>query len=394
MISYEEALEIVLNTSISFENEKVPLFKSLGRILAEDVFSDINMPPFNKSAMDGFAIKSDEIDRQLEIVETIKAGSAPLKGITSGKCSRIMTGAPIPLGSDMVIMVEHSKVEDNKLTVTEKKDGRNVCYLGEDFKVGDKILSSGTFITPAEMAALATIGCDPVSVKRQPVIGIIATGSELIEPIKKPKNAQIRNSNSYQLYGQILQTGCRAEYFGIVEDDEENISKLIQTNLDKVDILLLTGGVSMGEFDFVPDVLQKAGFEVHFSKVAVKPGKPTLFCSKGNKFVFGLPGNPVSTFMIFELLVKPFCYKLMDANHSPVIIKCLMKDDFNRKQDKRTMYLPVHINRDRTVDQISFHGSADINALSRANGFISIPIGVKSIKKGTEVDVTFIKSSL
>lgn len=394
MITYEDALKIVLSASIPFGDEKIPLQDSLGRILAEDVFSDINMPPFNKSAMDGFAIIKKDIDKELDIIETIKAGAMPQKKITPGKCARIMTGAPVPEGAEMVVMVEHTNVNDNKLTITNKNSAENICYLGEDIQTDNKILSSGTIITPAEMAALATIGHDPVSVKKQPVIGIIATGSELVEPSEKPKSAQIRNSNSYQLYGQIKQAGCKATYFGIIEDNEEDIFKMIQKHIDDFNILLLSGGVSMGEFDFVPEVLQKIGFESLFSKIAMKPGKPTIFGRKGDKFVFGLPGNPVSTFMIFELLVKPFCYKLMNANYSPVIIKGILKEEFNRKHSKRAVFLPVHINSNRTVEQVSYHGSGHINALSHANGFISIPIGVNSISMGTEVDVTFIKSSI
>lgn len=394
MISYEEALKIVLENSINLECENVSLHDSLGRVLAEDIFSDMEMPPFDKSAMDGFAIIKEDIDKELTIIETIQAGATPKKVIIPGTCSKIMTGAPVPEGANMVVMVEHTEVNGDKMKITKQKSATNICYQGEDIRKGDKILEAGTIITPAEIAALATVGADPVSVRKQPTIGIIATGTELVEPSEKPQNAQIRNSNSYQLYAQIIQAGSKAKYLGIAEDNEDTIFNLIKENMEEIDIFLLSGGVSMGEFDFVPGVLDKIGFNLLFEKVAIQPGKPTVFGKKDSTFVFGLPGNPVSTFMIFELFVKPFCYKLMGTNYSPVTIKGILKDELKRRRADRAAHYPVHINSDRTVEQIVYHGSGHINALSHANSFVRVPVGINSIPAGSEIDVTFIKSSI
>ncbi len=394
MITYEEALKTVIENAILFISEEVSLDNSLGRILAEDIFSDMEMPPFNKSAMDGFAIMKEDIDKELTIVETIQAGANPKKVITPGTCSRIMTGAPVPKDADMVVMVEHTKIINNKVKITNNKNATNICYKGEDIKAGDKILEAGTIITPAEIATLATVGSDPVSVRKQPTIGIIATGTELVEPAEKPQNAQIRNSNSYQLYAQIIQAGCNPQYLGIVEDSEDKIYDLIKNNMNEIDIFLLSGGVSMGEFDFVPGVLNKIGFNLLFEKVAIQPGKPTVFGKINNTFVFGLPGNPVSTFMIFELFVKPFCYKLMGANYSPLTIKGILNDELKRRRSDRTAHYPVYINSERRVEQIPYHGSGHINALSKANSFVRMPVGINSIPAGTEIDVTFIKFSI
>jgi molybdopterin molybdotransferase len=391
MIVFEEARHIVLDSAIALEMESVPLSEAHGRILYEDISSDVDMPPFDKSAMDGYACRVEDIDKPLKVVETIAAGYTPQKTVGEGECSKIMTGGVVPDGADCVVMVEHTEVKDGFVYITKKGTQRNICYKAEDVKLGDPVLNKGTYIGPSEIAVLASVGCDPVPVSRRPVLGIIATGSELVEPSEKPRNAQIRNSNSYQIYSQVEQAGAIPVNLGIIKDSPEAIGETIEQNLSKVDIFLLSGGVSMGDYDYVPNVLKNKGFKLMFQKVAIKPGKPTVFGRNGNTFVFGLPGNPVSTFMIFELFVKPFCYKLMGSEYSPLQISAKVLEPIKRKKAKRLSHIPVVLNENGEIIKTKYHGSAHIHALSKANGFISIPIGVSEIQAGEHIHVTVIK---
>lgn len=391
MIKLEKALNIVMNSAITLEEESVPLQEACGRVLYSDVSSDIDMPPFNKSAMDGYACRSEDIDRPLKVIETIPAGYTPQKTVGDGECSKIMTGGIVPEGADCVVMVEHTEIKDDLVIVNKKSSNRNICYKAEDIHKGDGVLQKGTLLTPAEIAVLSSVGCDPVPVSRKPVLGIIATGSELVEPSQKPQSAQIRNSNGYQLYSQVKQAGCKPVYLGIIGDSPEAIGSAIDQNISNVDILLLSGGVSMGEFDYVPGVLQEKGFKLLFQKVAIKPGKPTVFGKIDNKFVFGMPGNPVSTFILFEMLVKPFCYKLMGADYSHTKVTAKLAETIKRKKSERLSFIPVVVNNNGEINLIKYHGSAHIHALTKANGILSIPVGVNEIKAGENVQALLIK---
>lgn len=390
MIPFEESLNIVLDSAIILEEESVPLQEACGRILYKDVCSDIDMPPFNKSAMDGFACREADLDKTLTIIETIPAGYTPRKKVDEGECSKIMTGSIVPEGADTVVMIEHTESNDGLVIVNKKSGNRNICYRAEDIQKGDTVLRKGTRITSAEIAVLASVGCDPVPVSRKPVLGIIATGSELVEPLQKPQSAQIRNSNSYQLYSQIEQAGCKPVYFGIIADSPDAIGATIDQNISNIDMFILSGGVSMGEFDYVPGVLREKGFDLLFQKVAIKPGKPTVFGKRDNTFIFGMPGNPVSTFIIFEMLVKPFCYKLMGADYAHTIVTAKCAEAIKRKQTERLSFIPVIVNRNGEVNLVKYHGSAHIHALTKANGILSIPIGVGEISAGKDVGVTIL----
>ncbi len=391
MLPFDDALNIVLNSAHKLDKEVVTLKDSMGRILYDDVNSDIDMPPFDKSAMDGYACKKEDRDKLLRIIETIPAGYTPQKTVKSGECSKIMTGGVVPKGADCVVMVEHTKSKDEVVTINKKTESPNICYQAEDVKKDDIVLKKGTCITPAEIATLASVGCYQVNVSCQPVIGIIATGSELVEPQIKPSQAQIRNSNSYQLYSQIESAGCKALYFGIVKDTPDAIREVIEKEISKVTIFLLSGGVSMGDFDFVPQVLKEQGFDLLFQKVAIKPGKPTVFGKKDNTYVFGLPGNPVSTFITFELFVKPFCFKLMGGEYKPIKIFGKLKNKIKRKKAKRLAHIPVNLNLKGEIEQIKYHGSGHTHALISANGFITMAVCVSEIAANEYVQVTLLK---
>lgn len=386
MITIEQAYEIVLQNVKSLNTEKVSFTDSLGRILAEDVKSDIEMPPFDKSAMDGYACRKEDLGNPLEIIEVIPAGKTPEKVIGKNQCANIMTGAPIPEGADTVVQVELTEVDGNTVKVLEAPKKTNISYRAEDVKVGTKVLSKGIKIEASHIAIFAAVGYTDVLVYQKPKVGIISTGDELVEPQNKPAISQIRNSNGYQLIAQVKACGAEANYIGIAEDTPEDTFDKVSKALSENDIVLLTGGVSMGSFDFVPKVLEQAGVKIEFDAIAVKPGKPTTFGKANDKYCFGLPGNPVSSFMQFDLLVKPLIYHLMGQEYNPLDIRMPMGVEYKRRNADRRAYFPVVI-KEGELFPVDYHGSAHIHALSSAHGIASIEIGKEEIKKGEMIHV-------
>ena len=387
MIIFEEAYKLVINSAVKVENEYVDLNNSLNRILAKDVISDVNSPPFDKSAMDGYACRREDIHNELQIIEVIPAGIVPEKRIEKNLCSKIMTGAMVPDGADCVLMVEYTEdISKNKIKFIKESTKNNIAYATEDVKQGDIVLKKGTKIKAQHIAVMATTGYIKPLVAKKVRVGIISTGNEIVEPNIKPGLSQIRNSNAYQLIAQVEQAGAIPDYIGIAKDDKESSYKLIVDAFSRNQLVLLTGGVSMGDFDFIPDILDDLNIDIKFKTIAIQPGKPTVFGIKGNQFVFGLPGNPVSSFNIFELLVKPFLNKMMGANFYPVEIKMPLGKEYKRKKSLRKSFIPIKISNGN-VWPLEYHGSAHIFSFSEADGIISIPVGKTIIKKGEIVDV-------
>lgn len=383
MDTYALALNKIVNTATLLGIETVSLKNCYYRGLAEDVVFDMPMPPFNKSAMDGFACARMDIEKTLTIVDTIYAGKTPPENIKPGECVKIMTGAAVPKGADTVFMKEHSEMIDpNHVKCTNLATKANICYEAEDIKKGDVIVSANTFLDQRHLPLLASAGYDQINVFKQPVITLMATGTELVEPGEPISKYQIRNSNSYQVMGQLSSLGLKGLYNGIIQDDLENITNKINSALKNSDVLILSGGVSVGDYDFVPQLLEKEGFELKVTGTAIQPGKPMVFGSKSGKYIFGLSGNPVSSFIQFKLYVKPFLMALMGCKHSPIRFRLPIDADFSRKKDSRLQFLPANISDENTVVPVPFHGSAHINALSLGNYLMEIPMGIKSLKKG------------
>ena len=389
MIKFEEALDVVLKSvQFTLKSERINFTDSLERILAEDVSSDINMPPFDKSAMDGFACRKADIKNELEVIEVLKAGKIPTKKIGKNQCAKIMTGAIVPEGADCVIMVEHIKITgDNKIQYLKDNTNNNICYFAEDIKKGALVLKKGIGIKPQHIAVMATVGYTQALVYKKPRVGIISTGDELVEPAKIPGKSQIRNSNGYQLITQVSRAGAIPNYIGIAEDSEEVTFTIISKAMKENDIVLLTGGVSMGDFDFVPEIMIKTGVDIKFRSIAVQPGKPTIFGTfKTKSFIFGLPGNPVSSYTQFELLVKPLILKLMGCEELHSILRLPMGAVYRRKKSERKSFIPVNIS-DGKVYPVEYHGSAHIHSYVGANGITSIDIGTEKLEIGELVDV-------
>jgi len=389
MIKFEDALATVLNAAnFNTTTEKIALVQSMGRVLAQDVYSDINMPPFDKSAMDGFACRKQDIGHPLEVVEVIAAGQVPQRKIGEGQCAKIMTGAIVPEGADCVLMVEYTEaVDKNRIRFTRSHSSSNICYFAEDIKKGELVLERGIEIKPQHIAVMASVGCTEPLVFVQPRIAIVSTGDELVEPEVIPGTSQIRNSNGHQLVAQVLRAGAIPYDMGIAEDSRTATFDIITKALAESDIVLLTGGVSMGDFDFVPEIMEEAGVEIMFRSVAVQPGKPTTFgTTNHNKFIFGLPGNPVSSYTQFELLVRPLINKLMSNHTSMPTIHLPMGAEYRRRKSERKSFIPVNI-KEGKVYPVEYHGSAHIHSYVFADGITSIEIGQEKLDIGDMVDV-------
>jgi molybdopterin molybdotransferase len=391
MISFKEALSTVLSSARYLPTERVGIAESAGRVLAEDVASDMDMPPFDKSAMDGYACKRADLGRELIVIETIPAGKVPQRKVEAGQCSKIMTGAPVPEGADCVIMKEYvEEIGEDAIVFVGESTRDNNCLEGEDVRSGDIVIAAGTVIGGAHIAVMASVGCAEPLVSCKPRVGIIATGSELVEPGEKPGAGQIRNSNSYQLAAQVERSGAIARNYGIAEDSEEETSSAIQKGLAENDVLIVSGGVSVGDFDLVRGILRDNGVDLMFEKVAVKPGRPTVFGVTEKSYVFGLPGNPVSTFILFEIMVRPFLYKLMGCDKAAGTISAILDKSISRKKFDRDSWIPVFFTEGGLVRPVDYHGSAHINAMCEAAGLLCMPKGTAELVEGANVAVRLI----
>ncbi len=387
MRTFEESFEIMMAAALPPAGHRIPLIEAYGCVLMEDVFSDMSMPPFDKAGMDGYACRRADLDEPLTVIETIPAGVVPQCEIGPGQCAKIMTGAKVPAGADLVVMMEQTR-EANGRVIVEKKDSRtHIRPEAEDVRVGDKVLSKGVWIGPPEMAVLAAVGCAEPKVALKPRVGIIATGCELVEPKQKPGPVQIRNSNSSQLWAQVLRAGATPSYYGIAPDEPQGLTKTIRQALDKCDLLLLSGGVSMGDYDFVPKVLTEMGVKILFDKVAVKPGKPTVFGTTEGCRIVGLPGNPVSGFVVFELMVRPFIARMLGSEYRPLKIRTKPAMPVRREKAGRMENIPVKFQIDGRVMPISYHGSAHIHAFTTADAMIQLPIGKLAVEENEAIEV-------
>jgi molybdopterin molybdotransferase len=395
MVSFESALEIVLSQEFTPAAGRVPLTGSPGRILAEDIFSDMDMPPFDKSAVDGFACRWEDVhpgagvqnSEPLRVVETIPAGKIPAKKIGPGECARIMTGAMVPPGAGCVIMVEDTEPAGTDLVMIRViPKSKNICPRAEDIRSGSLVLAKGTRIGAAHVAVMAAVGVTSPLVSDLPSVGIISTGDELVEPSVVPGMAKIRNSNGWQLEAQVAGVPAIPRYLGIAPDEGPALKKIITEALEAHDVVLLTGGVSMGDFDHVPAILAECGVGILFKKVAIQPGKPTVFGKKGKKFVFGLPGNPVSSFVLFEMMVRPFLNRMTGSRETIREFILPMGAEFSRRKSDRKTMIPVNI-RNGAVFPVEYHGSAHINAYAVADGILVLEAGTTLVTKGEPVHV-------
>jgi molybdopterin molybdotransferase len=397
-----EAIDIIRSNTRVLEPVEADLGTVYNSVLAEDVESDIDMPPFNKSAMDGFAVRASAA-RDLPVIlhssSTVAAGETLEGGaVTSSKksgteleCVRIMTGAPVPEGLDAVVKIEDTEpLPGGRIKFTDPiVKGQNICIRGEDVKKGDVVLKKGMRIRGPEIATLASVGRHKPIVYKKPAIGVVSTGKELVEPSFPPGEGKIRNSNGPMLASMTASLGCKTEYFGIADDEEDTLRSFIRCGFKK-DILLLSGGVSVGDYDLVPDVLKSEGAEVLFHKVFLKPGKPLLFAKKEKCCVFGVPGNPVSNFTTFYAFIKPAIYKMMGReDFGPNFIDGFITEDFTNTSS-RLLLAPSScdfVDGRYQVTPHSLNGSADIAGCANSSCLLMIEKGNTEIKKGEKVKI-------
>jgi molybdopterin molybdotransferase len=370
----------------------------LGRVLAEDVRADADSPPFDKSLRDGYAVRAADCaapDAELRVVAEVAAGAVPTVPVNTGECIRIFTGAPIPAGADAVVMQEDTQPLGDRVRITDEKvkPGQWVFRRGTEMRAGDVVLPAGTVINPAALGVLASVGQTRASLFPAPDVFILPTGNELVEPGEPFKPGQIRNSNGPMLAAQVVRAGAIGKHHGIGPDKVENLRGLINNELDCADVVVIAGGVSVGKFDLVPAVLEELGVAVHFRQVRMKPGKPLLFGTKGSTLVFGLPGNPVSAFVCFELFVRPALRKLAGhADPGPVTMKLPLIEAVAEVNDRPT-YRPAKLEVGEsgwTVRPLPWAGAPDLRGLQPADALIVLPPGETRLDPGTPVSVVLL----
>ena len=412
MISVSQARGIILeNIRPLKETEVVDIGSCLGRVLSFELKAKENIPPFDNSAMDGFAIRTRDLigasrknPKVLEVVESLPAGYPAKRSVGSMQAIRIMTGAPLPKGADSVVMVEDTeKVKSQKSKVKNREElvmifkevdkGENVRYAGEDVKKSEVVIKKGTVLKSGHIGLLASLGIAKIKVFREPRVAILATGDELVEIGQKLSPGKIRNSNAYSLYAQALKVSAIPVLLGIARDNKKDLAQKIRKGLS-ADMLLVSGGVSVGDYDFVKDVLKDLGTKMKFWRVAMKPGKPLAFGMIKDVPVFGLPGNPVSSMVSFEQFVRPALLKMSGAKdifrfHLPAIAK----DDFEKKKGLRYFLRVILENKEGQLyaSLTGPQGSGILKSMVLANGIAELPEDMEFIRRGETVEVTYLE---
>jgi len=397
MISVEEALDKVLSHIQPLGTEKVSLMDALGRVLAEDIHAPRDIPPLDNSGMDGYAVRWEDIvdasqDRstRLEVIEDLPAGFIAKKEVRKGQAIRIMTGAPIPEGADTVVPVEETKKDGNFVLISKEIVlGDSIRHAGEDVKKGDRVISKGDLIRPAEIGMLASVSRSSIHVYQRPLVAILCTGEELVDVDESLNDAKIVSSNSYTLAAQVRDCGAIPMQLGIAKDRKEAIEQKLSQGL-RADVLVSSAGVSVGDYDYVRDVLSDLGMEMIFWKVAMRPGKPLAFGTIRGKPVFGLPGNPVSSMVSFEQFVRPSLLKMMGhRNLFRPVIEAILKEEIHKEPGRRhfirafVSFEQDHYYVTTTGDQ----GSAILRSMIKANGLVMIPENERYVRAGEKVKV-------
>jgi molybdopterin molybdotransferase len=404
MISVEAALSRILAAIRPLGLEKVNLLDALGRVIGEDIVASRPIPPKDNSAMDGYALRSadsrgasPEKPVVLDVIEDIPAGAIPRKRVGQGQAARIMTGAPVPVGADAVMRMEDTEKDGQAVKVfVEATVGQDVRLAGEDVRTGETVISCGDMIRPAEIGMLAALGRSFISVYQKPLIAILATGDELVDVDEHPSPWQIISSNSYALAAQVLDCGAIPLQIGIAKDTREDLMAKLHSAL-RADLIISSGGVSVGDYDLVKDIMQEVGNRMQFWQVAMRPGKPLAFGAMKGVPLFGLPGNPVSSMVSFEQFVRPSILKMMGhRNLFRKTIRALLKESIDKKKGTRHFIRARITFEDGRYRAVSTgeQGSGILKSMVHANGLIVLPEDAASVKAGDMVTVQLIDPSL
>lgn len=397
MITVSEALNTILESCHPLGFEKVDILKAAGRVIGEDVFAPRNIPAAANSAMDGYALRAADTKGasaahpvSLKVVEIIAAGSAPTKTVRQGQAARIMTGAMIPKGADAVIRREDTKEQGKTVLVSAPvPQNQDIRFPGEDVRAGERVITAGSVLRPGHIGMLAALGKAFVSVYQRPRVAILSTGDELVDIETHPAPGKIVNSNTYSLAAQIQACGGVPILSPIVRDTKDDLARAFE-RASRADVILSSGGVSMGDYDFVKDVMGDVGNTMRFWQVAMRPGKPLAFGSIVSTPLFGLPGNPVSVMVSFEQFVRPYLLKMQGY---PQIMRPTASAKSLQAIEKKKGFrhflraIVENSNGVRTVRLTGSQGSGILKSMVEANAFIVLEEDVVRVKKGEEVTV-------
>src|SRR6266404_3413582 len=394
MITVDQALSILLDQVETLGSESVAIEQAHRRILAEDVRADMDLPPFDRARMDGYAVRSSDVRTapvKLRVIGEIAAGAQFEHRVNAGEVVKIFTGAPVPDGADAVQKVEVTRANGHIVEILEPvTPGQFITPRASEVAAGEVVAETGREIGPAEMAVLASFGYASVRIGRRPRVAVISTGSELVEVSSKPSGAQIRNSNSYTLAAYAERAGAMADMLGIVEDTPEATRVALIRAADNHDIVITSGGVSMGDYDLVKGALKDIGAEIYFDRVIIRPGKPIVFARRGETYFFGLPGNPVSTSVTFNVFVRPAIRKMQgETSPAPAMVSAQLSRTV-RDSSSRRSYLPARlfIQEGRVmVEPLKWGGSSDFVAFMQANALIVVREDAHETAQGELVDV-------
>jgi molybdopterin molybdotransferase len=397
MIPVTEAIAIIIETTKPLPPERVSIASAMGRILAEDIVADSDLPSFNRAQMDGYAVRALDVESaptRLRIVGEAAAGLGWHNKMNAGEAVRIMTGAPVPQGADSVQQVEVTEELDNGTIVEIGKattPGQFIVPRAAEVKAGETVLNSGDEINAAMMAALASFGYPEVNVGGRPRVAILATGTELVAVDQKPKPDQIRDSNTYSIGAYAALAGAEVERLPLATDDREALQLTFKDAAARNDVLILSGGVSMGVYDFTKAALRDLGAEIFFERVSLRPGKPTVFARIGETLVFGLPGNPVSVSVTFNLFARTALRALQGAretsmHHETAILSNDVKGSIDRES-----YLPARLETNADGQLIAvplkWGGSSDFVSFTRATALVNVAPGFKLVAAGSKVRI-------
>ena len=400
MISVEDALKLILSTTPILGMEKVDIITALGRVIGENIYSPSDIPPFDNSAMDGYAVKSEDTKGAsknhpavLTVIEDLPAGYVAKGKIKKGEAIRIMTGAPLPQGADSVVMVEETEASGDKVKIfNEAEINQHIRKAGEDVKKGELVIPQGTVLRPAAIGMLASLRRSFVSVYQRPLVSILCTGDELVDVDGELKAGQIVSSNSYTLASQVNECGGIPLLLGIARDRKDELEQKFREGL-RADVIISSAGVSVGDYDLVKGVLQDLGMEMKFWKVAMRPGQPLAFGTIGGKPTFGLPGNPVSSMVSFEQFVRPYLLKMQ--GHKKIfrpVIEAIWQEGFVKKTERKYLVRCMVSKKEGTyiASSTGEQGSGILKSMVLANGLAIFPEEKEVIKAGEKVKVQFL----
>lgn len=395
MISVEEAVSLVLQNAPALGSESVPLSEAIGRVLAEDIIADADLPPFDRAQMDGYAVRAVDVTNvpaRLKIVGESAAGAGWHQEMKAGEAVRIMTGAPVPKGADAVQQVELTREFNGggEVEILERVNaGRSIVKQAAEIKGGEIVLRGGEEINAQTIATLASFGYAQVKVGKRPRVAVMATGSELVNVDEKPGADQIRDSNNYTIEAYAKLAGATVERLPLAGDDRELLKNQMTAAIERCDVLVTSGGVSMGVYDFTKAAFRDLGAEIFFERVALRPGKPTVFGRVGETLIFGLPGNPVSVAVTFNLFVRAALRAMQGATEPSLPQeRAILTRDVKPSVD-RDSYLPAVLRTDEKgvllAEPLKWGGSSDFVSFARATALVNVPAGPELVRAGSVV---------